>query len=700
MTETALDRLFGPGSIAVVGASPDATYSGNLVENLLEYGFTGDLHLVNPSREEAWGRPCYDSINDVPTVVDLVIVSVPRQYVVETVQSAGERGVPAALVITAGFGEADNIGRDLEAKIADAAAETGIRVCGPNTIGVASGHHETVATSTCSRPLKAGSLGLVSQSGALAFITFFERAADENVDFGYVVATGNEADLTLSEYVSYLAEREHVDAVCTYIEGVDDPTAFMDAAEDAVRSGTPVIAIKVGRSDSAAAAALSHTGSVTGDDAAWDAAFEQVGVERVHDVPELLASARAHAAFDPPASDRVCIASTSGGLASLLADMAIERGLEVPPLESDTERSLLDMEELLTFDELRNPIDIRGYGAEILTDIAEVLFDDEGYDAYVFALGLPAVDERAERIVEQVEAITERADAPVFVLWTGRKEPADRPDPQPYERLRKTIPVYDDPGACMDALASLVRFGETRNRLSAEPARATLDDVGRSTFDADSDCVLAWMEAESLLKAYDLDVIPTGIARDPDDAVEIADEHGYPVVLKVDSPAIPHRTEADAVRIDLDSPDAVRDAYERIVENARSFAADATVDGVLVQPYDPDGVEVLAGVTDDPTFGPLVTVAPGGRRVELHDGAVRVPPFTRDEARRAIRETALGELLEGYRGGPDADIDALASTLVDLGRLARSESVAELDLNPILVNEDGVSIVDIFVRTD
>lgn len=699
MNETALDRLFGPESVAVVGASPDATYSGNLIENLLEYGFTGELYLVNPSRETAWGRPCYDSIDDVPTVVDLVIVSVPRQYVVETVRSAGERGVPAAVVITAGFSEADKTGRDLEAEIADAATETGIRVCGPNTIGVASGHHGTVATSTCSRPLKPGSLGLVSQSGALAFITFFERAADEDIDFGYVVATGNEADLTLSEYMSYLANTDAVDAVCTYIEGLDDPTAFMDAAEDAVRSGTPVIAIKVGRSDSAATAALSHTGSVTGDDAAWDAAFEQVGVERVQDVPELLSRARAHAAFDPPASNRVCIASTSGGLASLLADIAVERGLEVPPLEGDTEQGLLDMEELLTFDELLNPIDIRGYGAEILDDIAAILFDDGGFDAYVFALGLPAVDERAERIVEQVEAITERSDAPVFVLWTGRKEPADRPDPQPYERLRESIPVYYDPGACIDALTSLVRFREARDRLSAEPPRATLDDDGRSTVDLDADRVLPWTEAESFLEAYDLDVIPTGLARDPDEAVEIADEHGYPVVLKVDSPAIPHRTDADAVRTDLGSPEEVRGAYERIVENAQSFDPNTPIHGVLVQPYDPDGVEVLAGVTDDPTFGPLVTVAPGGRHVELHDGAVRIPPFTHDEARRAIRETALGDLLAGYRGGPDADVDALASTLVDLGRLMRNESVAELDLNPILVDEDGVTIVDILIRT-
>lgn len=698
MNKTPVDRLFGPDSIAVVGASPDATYSGNLVENLREYGFPGELYFVNPSREVAWGQTCYDSIDDVPTVVDLVVVSVPRQYVVETLRAAGERGVPVALVITAGFGEADQTGRDLESEIADVAAETGIRVCGPNSIGVASGHDETVATSTCSRPLRPGRLGLVSQSGALAFITFFERAADEDIDFGYVVSTGNEADLTLPDYVSYLAVTEHVDVICTYIEGIDDPAEFMDAAADAVRSGTPVIAIKVGRSEPAATAALSHTGSVTGDDAAWDAAFDQVGVERVHDIPQLLGRARAHAAFDTPDSNRVCVASTSGGLASLLADMAAARGLEVPELDPETERALLDMEELLTFGELHNPIDIRGYGAEILTDVADVLFDDGQYDAYVFALGLPAVDERAARIAEQVETISERADAPVFVLWTGRKEPADCPDPQPYERLRETVPVYYDPGACMDALASLVRFGDVRDRLSTAPSRASLDDMG-STFDFDSDRVLSWTEAESLLEAYDLEVIDTELARDPDEAVEIAGELGYPVVLKVDSPSIPHRTDADAVRTDLDSPDAVREAYERIVENSRSFDPDATVNGVLVQPYEPGGVEALAGVTDDPSFGPLVTVAPGGRHVELHDGAVRVPPFTRDEARRAIRETDLGELLDGYRGGPDADVDALASTLVALGRLASNESVAELDLNPILVDEDGISIVDILVRT-
>ncbi|SEH17800.1 acetyltransferase [Natronorubrum sediminis] len=699
MNGTPIDRLFGPESVAVVGASPDATYSGTLIENLLEYGFAGELYLVNPNRERAWGRTCYDSIDDVPTTVDLVIVSVPRQYVVKTIRSAGERGVPIALVITAGFAEADETGRDLEKALADVASETGIRVCGPNTLGVASGHHGTVATSTSSRPPQPGPLGLVSQSGALAFTTFFERAADERIDFGYVVATGNEADLTLSEYVTYLAGQDHVDAICAYIEGLEEPRDFMVAAENAVRSGTAVIAIKVGKSDSAAAAALSHTGSVTGDDDAWDAAFEQVGVERVHDVSEMLSRARAHAAFDPPETDGVCIASTSGGLGSLLADMAATRGIEVPSLEAETEQALLEMDELLTFDELHNPIDIRGYGAEILTEIADVLFDDDGYDVYVFAIGLSAVDERAERIVEQIETIAERVEAPIFVLWTGRKEPLDRPDPQPYERLRETVPVYYDPGACMDAIASLVRFGDARERLTTESARTDLEDGDRSAFEFESDRVLSWTEAESLLESYDLDTVPSGLAHDPDEAVEIADEHGYPVVLKVDSPGIPHRTEADAVRIDLESPNEVRAAYERILDNARSFDPDATIDGVLVQPYRPDGVEALAGITDDPTFGPLVTVAPGGRDVELHDGVVRVPPLTRDEAERAIRETALDDLLDGYRDGPEADIDSLASAVVNLGRLAANEDIAELDLNPILVDEDGISIVDILVRT-
>ncbi|MFC7156890.1 acetate--CoA ligase family protein [Halomarina halobia] len=711
-----LDALFSPDSVAVVGASPENWYSGKLVDNLLEYGFEGDVYLVNPGRDEAWGRRCYDDVSTLPEPVDLVVVCVPRGAVTDVVRAAGERGVPAALVITAGFAEADEEGRRLQAELVEVAATYDMRIVGPNCIGLANVIDGTVLTSTCSRQPEPGSIGLVSQSGALAFTTFFERAADEDVGFSHVVSTGNEAALSVTDVVEYLGARDAVDVVCTYVEGLDDPRRFVRVADEVVRNGTPVLTVKVGKSSVAETAIRSHTGSVTGSDNVWNGALAQVGVERVPDIPDLLGRARAHAAFDPPASDRVCIASTSGGMGSLLADMAADRGLDLPAIEDETERALLDMDDLLTFGELHNPADIRGQGADVLPAIAEVLFADDAFDAYVFAIGLPVVGDDAERIADSVLAVAEVASDPVFFLWTGRKKPIDPDGVQPYERVRRRTPLYYDPGRCMDAVASLVDAGAFRHRLADRPSRATLEREVDTGTDADTDAeidgggdsgalpsndVLSWNRASALLASYGMDVHPTVLTADPSEAVDAATDFGFPVVLKVDSPDVPHRTDADAVRTGLEDVTAVREAYDEVVTNALEYAPDARLEGVLVQPHAGAGVEALVGVTRDDAFGPVVTVGSGGVAVELHgDVAVRVAPLSKRGALDAIDATTLGEQLAGYRGSPPHDIDELAELVRNVGQLCTEVAgVAELDLNPVVVHEDGVSVVDTLVRT-
>ncbi len=696
-----LDPLFDPESVAVVGASPDSFYSGNLVENLLGYGFDGTLYPVNPGRDEVWDRQCYDDIADVPETVDLAVVSVPREHVVGVVESAGERGVPVALVLTAGFGEADETGTDLEAQLAATAEETGIRVVGPNCIGVMASEGATL-TSTCSREPQPGGIGLVSQSGALAFTTFFERAADSDVHFSHIVSTGNEVDLTAADYVAYLAEQDDVDVVCTYIEGIDDPERFLRVAEDAVRNGTPVLAVKIGSSELAEAATLSHTGSLTGDDDAWAAAFDQAGVERVPDIPDLLARASAHTAYDEPDGDRVCIASTSGGLASLLADMAAERDLALPDIDGETEQALLEMDELLTYGELHNPADIRGYGSEVLPEIADVLLDDPAFDAYVFAIALSAVDERAETIAEDLEAIVEQADDPVYVLWTGRKEADEETSAQPYERLRQSVPVYEDPSRCLDAVASTTEFVDARDRLRAYPAAEESDERPTSEFDLPSGRVLTWGEAAPVLEAFDVPTVPTELVSGPAEAAEAVTEFDEPVAIKVDSPALPHRTEADAVELGVDSPAAAREAYEAVVESARAYVGDDEITDALVQPMVSAGEEAFVGAAPGEVFDSSVTVGPGGVAVEaLDESATLVPPFSRADARRAVESTALATLLAERRGEPSLSVEPFVELVTNVGRLVENvDEVAELDLNPVVVTEDGPLAVDVLLRTE
>jgi acetate---CoA ligase (ADP-forming) len=701
-----MDALLAPDSIAVVGASPDSWYASNLIENLDAYGYDGEVYYVNPGREEAWGQPCHDSITDVP-VVDLVVVSVPRQYVLGVVEDAGEMGVPSALVITAGFGEADDEGAKLEAELGELAEEYGMAICGPNTIGLANTHDETVVTSTCSRKPGKGSIGLVSQSGALAFTTFYERAADEDIDFAYIVATGNEAALSITDYVEFMADSERVEAICAYIEGVDDPRRFVESAGTAVRDGTPVLATKVGRSAVAEQASLSHTGSVTGDAAAWDAAFERAGVERVPDIPDLLGRSRVHTAFDPPESANVCLASTSGGLASLLADMAAERDLSLPPLDGETEQRLLDMEDLLTFGAMHNPADIRGYGADVLPEIAETLFADDAFDAYVFAVGLPAVGERAEGIADAMLEVREMADDPVLFLWTGRKESDGSDPPLPYERVRRETPLYYDPGRCLDALSSLVGFGQRAGR---KPSRSLTDTPRVETPVLPTERVLTWDEGSRLLESGGIEPAETRLAGSPEEATEYAEAMGGPVVLKVDSQELPHRSDAGAVAVGV-APENAAERYEEIVGNARQYMknerSEATIEGVLVQEQaDLDSTtEVLVGVSRDESFGPVLTVAPGGELVELFGpdaGVTLLPPVEPAEVRAAITDTPLGDLLSGYRGRPPGDIASLTELVSRVGDLAvgaREPEIEELDLNPVLVGPEGVSIVDILVRT-
>jgi len=697
-TRRNLDPLFDPASLAIVGASPDSWYSSRITEHLTSYGYDGDLYLVNPNRESAWDRRCYDAVSDLPAVVDLVVVVVPREHVVDVVRESGELGIPAALVITTGFSEADERGAELEAELEATAEEYAINVAGPNCIGLANTQAGTVLTGICSREPDPGNIGLASQSGALSFATFFENAADEDTHFSHIVSTGNEVDQSLADYVEYMAADPDVEVICTYIEGVTEPRRFIEVARETVATGTPVLAVKVGSSDVAQAAAESHTGSLTGNDAAWDAAFGQAGIERVPDIPDLTTRAQAHAAFDPPDSRRVCIASTSGGLATLLADLAEERGLDLPQLADETETALLEMDDLLTFGELHNPVDIRAQGAEVLPEVADALFADDSFDAYVFGIGLSAVDEDADVIADHLLAVAEMTDDPVIFLWTGRREPADLDDPQPYERVRAEYPLFYEPGKSIDALASLVRFDEARDRLVGRPPF----ELGeRSVSDLPSDSTLAWSRATALLEDYGVDLPATRSATSSEEAARYASRIGTPVVMKVDSPDVAHRNRIGAVRVGVDSPAAAQRAYEEIVANVFEHDADATIEGVLVQEMVEGGVEALVGASQDPNLGPVVTLGSGGTQVEaLQDTTHLVAPFGKGDAYGALDRTDIPARFE-HEFGADASLDSLANLVTKVGNLvAKRRDVAELDLNPVMVRPERSVCVDAFVRTD
>lgn len=693
-----LKPLLSPESVAVVGASPDSWYSSQLMDNLLDYGFNDPVYPVNPNRERVWDRKCYDSISEVPETVDLVVVSVPREFVNQVVDNAGEMGIPAALIITAGFSESDRKGQRLETELESIVAKHSMVVCGPNCVGIANPLDETVLTSTCSRKPGKGSIGLVSQSGALAFTTFFERAADNDVDFAYLISTGNEVGLSVADYVDYLAGQDDVDVICTYIEGIDNPRRFMDAAKKARENDTPVLTVKVGRTEEAENASISHTGSLTGNDDIWQAALDQTGVERVDDITGLLTKASLHATAESPDSNRVCIASTSGGLASLLADLSAERDLELPSIEGTTQDNLQDIEDLLTYGDLHNPADIRGYGADVLEEIATIVFADDTYDSYVFAVGLPAVDERAEDIANQMINIQQMADDPVVFLWTGRKDPMKKEKTQPFERVQQEMPLFFDPKASIEALSSLVHFSPAET----EELRYTIKSEGQNNISDENstDKTLIWEEAESLLHEAGVNTIKTYTAKSSGEAVEMAKKIDNPVVLKVDSRDIHHRNDIGGVITNLERSDQVESAYGRILDKVEKFAPEATINGILVQPWIEHEIEAFIGMSRDQLFGPSITLGTGGTAVEIfEDSAICIPPFSKSVAMDAMRDTKIPALF-GHHGVSDQSSEDFASMVESVGKLSNNnQNLLELDLNPIILVDGEWTAVDALVRS-
>jgi len=666
-----LEDLLEPESIAVVGASPDSRYSGNLIENLLEYGFDGTLYPVNPNRDEAFDRKCFDSLSDLPESPDLAVVSIPREYVVETVEEAGEEGIDAVLVITAGFSESDERGKELEKKLQEVAEDEGIALSGPNTIGFANASDSVTASAICSREPREGSISLLSQSGALAFATFFDRAKDRDVNFSKIIATGNETGLSMTDYVDYLAEDPETDVIAAYIEGIDDPRSFGNACLKAEKNGKKVLAVKTGKHETASKASELHTGAISGPSDAWNALFERTGVERVEDIPDLLGRAKAHAS--QPSTDRdICITSTSGGLAGLLADMAEERDLNLPPVEGETEQNLLDMDELLTFGEMRNPADIRQQGTEAYRKIADTLYQDEKFSAYVFAVALPAVGEQAQMIADKMIAVDEMTDQPVFFLWTGRKE-ADVDDPA-YERARKNVNLYYDAARCMDAVDSVLGKQETGEEIEEDISVTE----GRTQ-------ILSWDDTRDRLPE-EIPLVDHEIVQTPDEALEFASDTEGSVVIKSANES--HRTEKGLVSTGLRSGEIVEET-ERILEESDG-------DSLVVQEQI-EGLELLVSLRHDEMYGPVVTVAPGGVHTEAYSEheVTFLAPVTASEVKRRLKDTMIEQLLTGRK---DLDYKSFVSLVEAVATLNEDSHLSSLEINPVMVTEDGAQCVDLLAE--
>ena len=700
--------MLRPASIAVIGAT-DRLYGGRIMKNLLHGGFKGKLYPVNPKRDEVFGLPCFPSIRTLPEPVDSAAILVPAAGVPGVLQECAKRGVQAAIIISAGFAEmGDARGKELQQDVRRIARATGVRVCGPNCLGVSniadgiwSSANPTVAADVVVGP---GPVALVSQSGATAHGPLMALARDRGIGFRYVISTGNEADLELTDFVEFLLEDPEVKSIALMVEGFRDAPKFVRVARLALDRGKPLVVLKLGRSAVGAGASRTHTGALTGSDAVQTAMFRQCGVVRVDDYDELVEVAAMFAKSRVPEGERVGLVSHGGGICGAIGDNCGGLGLTVPPL---TDRTLKTLQAILEGrGAAANPADITFHGSrDTFPVILKAMLADDNID--LLGVATAGTEATARAVIDTAR----ESRKPVLFMWTDRMQ-----DSMALPLLQRSeVPVFYLPGRFAKGIRSLVDYKRARQRYLEQPdSRAAADlprQATRSTAMTDltdllrssAGRVLDEHRSKAVLSRLGIPVTREILCASLREAECAAADLGYPVALKVASEQIPHKTEARAIQLDVRNTSELTHAWDAVLANARAFAPAATIDGVLVQEMVTGGVEVIVGLSQDAQFGPVLLVGIGGLFVEAL-GAVsrRLCPISPPDAREVITEVhGLERILGGYRRRPAADADALIDVLCRVSRFAASAGglLAEVDINPLAVlpKGQGVKALDALV---
>ena len=685
--EDTLAPLLHPGSVAVIGASDNpARIGGRPLRYMLDAGFSGRLYPVNPNRESVQGIPAFATITEVPEPVDTTIIAVPAPAVVETAEACAAANVKAAIIFSAGFAEMSDDGRRRQDALAAIARTTPMRIVGPNCLGVynsAIGFFGTfTSTIEGGRPTP-GQVGLVSQSGAYGSHLSLV-ATLRGIGIRFWVTTGNECDVDVAETIGWLARHPDISVIVAYAEGVRDRDRLFASLALARERGKPVIFQKVGRTEVGAAAARSHTAALAGADAVYDGVFRQYGVYRARDTEEMLDVAYAATFGTFPASRRIGLMTISGGVGVQMADEAVARGLEVTPMSDGAQARL---KTLLPYASPRNPVDITAQAFNDLTLVRanlDMMLEEGTYGAIVaFFTFVAAARAMVGPISETLQAAKRRHPDCLLVLSIVGP-------PEIVRRYEETgCPVFEDPSRAVRVVDALSRFSEAFARHTSvpvlPPAATPLPAPPIGEY-----------AAKRILAEAGLPVVKERLCSTANEAVSAATELGFPVALKIASPDILHKTEVGGVELGLATADDVAQAFAAVTGRARLARPDARITDVLVSRMVTGGVETILGVQDDPTFGPVVMFGLGGIFVDtLKDVAFRVAPFADDEAHRMMRELKGFRLLEGVRGRPRCDLDALAAALSALSRFAAAHAghLQSAELNPVVVLPEGRGLV-------
>jgi acetyl coenzyme A synthetase (ADP forming)-like protein len=681
-----LESLLYPQTVAVIGASRNPEKVGYaFMHNLTRGGFPGTIVPINLEADEILGVKCYKSLEEFGRPIDLSIIVVGQKYVKQAVQDSIKAGAKTIVVITAGFKEVGAKGAEAEKELVELCRAAGVRLMGPNCLGVLNTHHRMNATFAPTVP-PPGHISVISQSGALC-VAILDWAASQKLGLGKVISFGNKADLNEVDFLQALAEDPETKVVAGYLESIQEGNKFLRVAQEAA-SVKPVVILKVGITQAGAKAASSHTGSLAGTDIAYGAAFKRAGVIRAEHFEALFDYALAFATQPLPAGNRLAVITNAGGPGIMAADAAESLGFQLNPPSAAVVAKLKTV--LPPTAALGNPIDVIGDAEpERYVKALELIQDDDSVDA-IIVVATPQNMTRPLELAERL-AQTHNRQKPLLTAFMGGEEVAAAK-----ARLMELgIPNYPAPARAVAALKAMVDYAAWRRR----PARVvTRFPVNRRRVER----VLQWhfrsgmqqvgeVEAKEILRAYEFNILDGGLARTAEEAVEVAQRIGYPVVLKISSPDIIHKSDFGGVRINLANAEQVRDAFDLMMLRVQRRAPNAFIRGAYVEKMGNKGREVILGMTRDPQFGPMLMFGLGGIFVEvMKDVTFHLAPITQDEAMQMLMGTRSWALLKGARGQAPVDLQAIAGALQRISQLATDyPQIQELDINPFIVGEVG-----------
>jgi acetyltransferase len=681
-----LKEIFQPESIAVIGASREKGKVGHTVfSNLITNGFSGDIYPINPGGESILGTKAYPSILDVPADIDLAVVAIPARFVTDIFDQLGEKGIPAVVVISAGFKEIGHEGAKLEAKLAEKVARYGMRVLGPNCLGIIDTFSKVNASFAAGMPA-AGNIGFFSQSGALG-TAILDWALGQNVGFSKFVSLGNKLDIDESDILREMGEDDHTDVILGYIESVNNGTKFLDIAR-AVTSKKPVIMIKSGGTEAGARAASSHTGALAGSEKAFSAAFTQSGIIRVDAIEDLFDYARAFSSKRYPRGNRIAIVTNAGGPAIIASDAIENSDLRMASFEKETIEALQGA--LPPTAAVYNPVDLIGDAREDRYSAAlEAVMADPNVDG-AFVLFAPTAMSEPEKVARVVcNHVSE--DKPILAVFMGG------PTVEGIVGILSdaSVPNYHYPERAVKAMEAMAGYTQWRSRPEPETREFPVDKERVRDLLAESiargRAEIGEHEAREIISAYGYRIPGSVIASNSSDAEFIAEKIGYPVVMKIASPDILHKSDFGGVRVGIRDKEGVRRAFVEMKDRAKRLLPDADVWGLSIQEMIEGGKEVILGMVRDPQFGPVIMFGLGGIYVEvLKDVSFRIAPLTVEDANEMIREIRSFPLLQGARGEPATDLDGIVESLLRLSQMVIDfPEIFEIDINPLKAFPEG-----------